>query len=109
MRGTDAEFPLARLPAASARGAPGVPYRRSAPKKTEDFNVSIHCRRLQPFEETGRYSSAERTATWLLSTITKPDPLVVFCICAIGLAVTFAALAAFPDFSSAMAQIGNLY
>lgn len=65
--------------------------------------------RIQPFEKTTRYSSAERTANRLLSAITQPDPLVVFCVCAIGLAVTFAALAAFPDFSSAMAQIGDLY
>lgn len=64
---------------------------------------------IRPFEKTTHYSTAERTATRLLSTITQPDPLVVFCICAIGLAVTFAALAAFPDFSSAMAQIGDLY
>ena len=65
--------------------------------------------RIQPFEKTARHSSAAHTPNWLLSTVTKPDPLVVFCICAIGLAVTFAALAAFPDFSSAMAQVGDLY
>jgi hypothetical protein len=65
--------------------------------------------RIHRFEQHSRYSAAERTATWLLSTITQPDPLVVFCVCAIGLAVTFAALAAFPDFSSAMEQIGDLY
>jgi hypothetical protein len=65
--------------------------------------------RIQPFEKPSRYSAAEKAASWLLSTITQPDPLVVFCVCAIGLAVTFAALAAFPDFSSAMEQIGDLY
>lgn len=65
--------------------------------------------RIQPFEKATRYSAAERTAKWLRSTITQPDPLVVFCFCAIGLAVTLAALAAFADFSSAMEQIGSLY
>lgn len=65
--------------------------------------------RIQPFEKPVRQSATERTAKGLLSTITQSDPLVIFCICAIGLAVTFAALAAFPDFSSAMAQIGDLY
>jgi hypothetical protein len=64
---------------------------------------------IHHFEKATRYSAAEKTANWLRSTITQPDPLVVFCICAIGLAVTFAALAAFPDFSSAMEQIGDLY
>jgi hypothetical protein len=65
--------------------------------------------RIQPFDKPTRYSTAEKTPNWLLSTITQPDALVVLCICAIGLAATFAALAAFPDFSSAMAQIGDLY
>jgi hypothetical protein len=65
--------------------------------------------RIQPFDKATRYSAAEKTANWLPSTITQPDALVVFCICAIGLAATFAVLAAFPDFSSAMAQIGDLY
>jgi hypothetical protein len=65
--------------------------------------------RIHPFDKATRYSAVEKTANWLLSTITQPDPLAVFCVCAIGLAVTFAALAAFPDFSSAMEQIGDLY
>jgi hypothetical protein len=65
--------------------------------------------RFHPFEKATRYSTTEKTENRLLSTIIQSDPLVIFCICAIGLAVTFAALAAFPDFSSAMAQIGDLY
>jgi hypothetical protein len=65
--------------------------------------------RVKPFEKATRYSAAERTAKRLLSTITQPDPLVVLYFCALGLALTFAALAAFADFSSAMEQIGGLY
>lgn len=65
--------------------------------------------RIQPFEKASRYSAAERMANRLLSAITHPDPVAVFYFCTIGLAVTFAALAAFPDFSSAMEQIGDLY
>jgi hypothetical protein len=65
--------------------------------------------RIQPLEKAIRYSAAESSVQRLLSTITQPDPLVVFCFCAVGLAVTFAALAAFVDFSAALAEIGSLY
>ncbi len=65
--------------------------------------------RIQSFEKAIRYSAAERTAKRLLSTITQPDPLAVFCFSASGLIVTLAALAAFADFASAMEQIGSLY
>jgi hypothetical protein len=65
--------------------------------------------RIQPPENAMRYSAAERTVQRLVSAITQPDPLVVFCFCALGLAVSFAALAAFADFSSAMVEIGSLY
>lgn len=34
--------------------------------------------RIRPFEKAFRYSTAERAANWLLSTITEPDALVVF-------------------------------
>jgi len=65
--------------------------------------------RIQSFEKAIRYSAAARTAKRLLSTLIQPDPLAVFCFCAVGLIVTLAALAAFADFSSAMEQIGGLY
>lgn len=64
---------------------------------------------IQPFEKAIHYSAAGRKVKRLLSTITQPDPVVVFCFCAAGLAISFAALAAFADFSSSMAEIGNLY
>lgn len=65
--------------------------------------------RIQTLEKPIRYSAAERTANWLLTTITQPDPLVVFCFCAVGLALSFAALAAFADFSASLVEIGSLY
>jgi hypothetical protein len=65
--------------------------------------------RVEPFEKTTRYSAAEATVKWLLSTVSEPDPLTVFCFCALGLAVTFAALAEFADFSASLAEIGGLY
>jgi hypothetical protein len=65
--------------------------------------------RIQPLERAIRHSAAQRTGNWLLATITLPDSLIVFCFCAIGLIVTFAALAAFADFSSAIEEIGSLY
>jgi hypothetical protein len=64
---------------------------------------------IRPFDKANRHSAADRSVGWLLSTITRPDPLVVFCFCAVGLAVSFAALAAFADFSSSLAEIGKLY
>jgi hypothetical protein len=65
--------------------------------------------RIQPFEKAIPHSTAGLMVKWLLSTITQPDPLVVFCFCAVGLAVSFAALAAFADFSSSLAEIGSMY
>lgn len=50
------------------------------------------------------YSSLEHTAHWLRSTLARPDVVIVLCFCAIGLFLTFAALAASPDFASAFAE-----
>jgi hypothetical protein len=64
--------------------------------------------RAQALPQAAHYSSAERTANWLLSTLARPDVFVVLCFCAIGLVLTFAALAASPDFASALAQTGTM-
>jgi hypothetical protein len=61
--------------------------------------------RIQPFEKAIPHSAAGQTVQRLLATITQPD----FCFCAVGLAASFAALAAFADFSSSLAEIGSLY
>jgi hypothetical protein len=65
--------------------------------------------RIQPFEKAIPHSTVGQTLRRLLSTITQPDPLIVFCFCAVGLAVSFVALAAFADFSSTLQEIGSLY
>lgn len=66
-------------------------------------------KRTQSLEKAIRHSAKERTVMRLLSTITRPDPLIVFCFCAVGLAVAFATLAAFADFSTSLAEIGSQY
>jgi hypothetical protein len=50
------------------------------------------------------YSTVERAGSWLHSTLTRPDVVVVLSFCAIGLVLTFAALAMSPDFGSILAE-----
>jgi hypothetical protein len=60
--------------------------------------------RAQALPQVAHYASAERTAGWLLSTLTRPDVAIVLAFCAIGLILTFAALAASPDFASVLVE-----
>lgn len=53
-------------------------------------------------------SAVDRATNWLLATLTRPDVVVVLAFCAIGLALTFAALAMSPDFASLLAETGNM-
>ena len=62
--------------------------------------------RVQVLPPTTQYPIVERTAGRLVATLTRPDVAVVLCFCAIGLILTFAALARSPDFASALAQQG---
>ena len=64
--------------------------------------------RVRPFESAVRQSVPKSTAKRLLSTVSQLDLFVVLCFCAIGLVVTFAALAELIDFSSSMEEIGRL-
>jgi len=64
--------------------------------------------RIQPFEQRAHPSERESIAKWLLSLPGQLDLLVVLCFCAIGLVVTFAALAEFIDFSDLM-EMSGLY
>jgi hypothetical protein len=58
----------------------------------------------QTLPQAAEYSTAERAASWLLSTLTRPDVVVVLSFCAIGLFLTFAALAMSADFASILAE-----
>lgn len=60
--------------------------------------------RVQALPQATSYSAGERTASWLLATLTRPDVVVVLFFCAIGLILTFAALATSTDFASALAE-----
>lgn len=60
--------------------------------------------RVQALPQAASYSTVERTASWLAATLTRPDVAVVLFFCAIGLILTFAALATSTDFASALAQ-----
>jgi len=59
--------------------------------------------RAQALPQAAHYPTVERSANWLLSTLTRPDVVVVLCFCAIGLILTFAALATSADFASVLA------
>jgi hypothetical protein len=65
--------------------------------------------RIRPFGKAARHSEQKLMANRLLSTIGQRDPLVVLCFCAIGLVLTFAALAELIDFSSLTEEIGLLH
>jgi hypothetical protein len=65
--------------------------------------------RIRPFEKAARHSEQKSTTKWPLSIISRRDPFVVLCFCAIGLVLTFAALAELIDFSSLIEEIGLLY
>jgi hypothetical protein len=64
--------------------------------------------RAHALPQAAPYSTVERSANWLLSTLTRPDVIVVLCFCAIGLILTFAALATSPDFASGLAETSTL-
>ena len=57
--------------------------------------------RAQALSRVASYPTMEGVTGWLLSTITRPDVAVVLSFCAIGLILTFAALATSADFASA--------
>jgi hypothetical protein len=58
--------------------------------------------RAQALPQAAAYPTAERAASWLLSTLTRPDVVVVLSFCAIGLILTLAALATSADFVSVL-------
>lgn len=60
--------------------------------------------RAEALPQAAAYPTAERAAGWLLSTITRPDVVVVLAFCAIGLILTFAALATSADFASVLVE-----
>ena len=64
--------------------------------------------RAQALPQAASYPTVERTANWLIATLGQRDVLVVLCFCAIGLIVSFAALAQLPDFASALEEVGTL-
>lgn len=64
--------------------------------------------RAQALPQGAHSATVERATTWLLATIGRPDVAVVLSFCAIGLVLTFAALATSPDFASALAETGNM-
>jgi len=57
--------------------------------------------RAQALPQVASYPTMEGAAGRLLSTITRPDVAVVLAFCAIGLILTFAALATSADFAAA--------
>jgi len=57
--------------------------------------------RAEALPQVRSYPTMEGAAGWLLSTITRPDVAVVLAFCAIGLILTFAALATSADFAAA--------
>jgi hypothetical protein len=59
--------------------------------------------RAEALPQVRSYPTMEGAAGWLLSTITRPDVAVVLAFSAIGLILTFAALATSADFASAFA------
>ena len=64
--------------------------------------------RAQTLPQAAEYSTVERAASWLVSTLTRPDVVVVLSFCAIGLILTFAALVTSPDFASVLAETANV-
>jgi hypothetical protein len=65
--------------------------------------------RVRSFAKRVPHSGSKSIANRLLSTISQRDLLVVLCFCAIGLVVTFAALAELSAFPVVMEEIGSLY
>ena len=60
--------------------------------------------RVQALPQAVQYPIVERTANWLVATLTRPDVVVVLTFCAIGLILTFAALSTSADFASVLAE-----
>jgi len=65
--------------------------------------------RVRSFQKRVPDSGSNSIPNWLPSAISQRDLLVVLCFCAIGLVVTFAALAELSAFSVVMEEIGSLY
>lgn len=64
--------------------------------------------RAQALPHVASYSAVDRATNWLFSTLTRPDVIVVLAFCAIGLALTLAAVATSPDFASLLAETGSM-
>lgn len=64
--------------------------------------------RAQALPQAAAYPSAERAASWLLSTLTRPDVAVVLAFSAIGLILTFAALATSADIAPALVETSTM-
>lgn len=62
----------------------------------------------QALPHVASYSAVDRATNWLFSTLTRPDVIVVLAFCAIGLALTLAAVATSPDFASLLAETGSM-
>lgn len=60
--------------------------------------------RAQALPQAAAYPTAEHAASWLLSTLTRPDVVVVLAFCAIGLILTLAALATSADFAAMLVE-----
>lgn len=60
--------------------------------------------RVQALPQAAAYPTADRAASWLLATLTRPDVVVVLAFCAIGLILTLAALATSTDFASVLVE-----
>jgi len=61
----------------------------------------------QALPQAAAYPTAERVTGWLLSTLTRPDIVVVVAFCAIGLILTLAALATSADFGSMLVETND--
>ena len=64
--------------------------------------------RAQALPQAAAYPTVERATNWLVSTITRPDVVVVLAFCAIGLLLTFAALATSADFASMLVETSTM-
>ena len=64
--------------------------------------------RAPALPQAGSYPTTERAVGRLLSTLTRPDVVVVLAFCAIGLILTFAALATSADFASMLVETSTM-
>jgi hypothetical protein len=73
------------------------------------MNQLISAHRAQRFAASNSSAYAEtvdRIANWVLVTLRQRGFIAVFGFCAIGLILTLAAMAWWPDFAAAIAQAG---